>query len=133
MEFIEELEQNQEEQTTEYTLKVFQTSQNNYVIGLVDVNELNALEYAFNIHHVLFIEFESNLNDYIIFEDTLINSSMIYNLNKRNVISMAVPRQEWHDTYYEMIDEMVNRSLGYESDDGDQDNNNNFYAIGTIQ
>lgn len=133
MDLIIEEEQT-EETEIEFTLKVFQTSENNYVIGMVDLNGLNnAMDYAFNIHNVLFITYDDEvMNDYIIFEDTLVNSFMIYNLNKSKVLSMFDPTDVWNETYFEMMQELADK-YSNNNEEIDQDYNNNFYEVGQVQ
>ena len=98
-----------------FELKVFQYSEYQYVIGLVELEQLNDNSYAFNIHNALF-------------DNILVDSSYIYNLNKNKVISIFTPSPEFEFEYYNEI----NNKNNDESDESEIDEYS-FHQVGAIQ
>lgn len=132
---MQEKQQENKESQSELILRVFQYSDYEYVIGFVDLNQLNSSDYAFTIHNVLSVTFESEIQDFVIFETTIIDSTEVYNLSKHKVISMFTPNIDLTEEYYRMANDIVEReqnNFEVELDDEDQ-YLNNFLQIGKIQ
>lgn len=111
-----------------FELKVFQYSEYQYVIGLVELEQLNDNSYAFNIHNALFVNYEEELGMMILNDNILVDSSYIYNLNKNKVISIFTPSPEFEFEYYNEI----NNKNNDESDESEIDEYS-FHQVGAIQ
>ena len=125
------MQETEEEQKKELTLQVFQYSDYEYMIGLVDFDQLNSSDFAFTINHVLALVFDEDIESYRIFEDTIIDSSMIFNLSKHKVIAMFSPSETLATEYFELAYRISERD-NFVEDDNDQDFDN-FLEIGQIQ
>lgn len=130
-----EEELKQENDVKELSLRVFQYTDYDYVIGLVDFDQLNSSDFAFNINHALFVIYDDEIDNYRLYEDVIVDSSMIYNLNKNKVITIFSPSESLEAEYYELahrISERDNFELDDENDN-DEQKLDNFYLIGQIQ
>ena len=58
------MQETEEEQKKELTLQVFQYSDYEYVIGLVDFDQLNSSDFAFTINHVLALIYDEDIENY---------------------------------------------------------------------
>lgn len=125
------MQEAEEEQKKELTLQVFQYSDYEYVIGLVDFDQLNSSDFAFTINHVLALIYDDEIDNYRLFEDTIIDSSMVYNLTKHKVIAMFSPSETLATEYFELA-YRINERDNFVEDDNDQDFDN-FLQIGQIQ
>ena len=126
------MQETEEEQKKELTLQVFQYSDYEYMIGLVDFDQLNSSDFAFTINHVLALVFDEDIESYRIFEDTIIDSSMIFNLSKHKVIAMFSPSENLANEYFELAYRISERD-NFVEDDNDDQNFDNFLQIGQIQ
>lgn len=122
----------EEEQKKELTLQVFQYSDYDYMIGLVDFDQLNSSDFAFTINHVLALMYDEDIENYRIYEDTIIDSSMVYNLTKHKVISMFSPSEALATEYFELAYKISERD-NFVEDDNDDQNFDSFLQIGKIQ
>lgn len=125
------MQEAEEEQKKELTLQVFQYSDYEYVIGLVDFGQLNSSDFAFTINHVLALIYDEDIDNYRLFEDTIIDSSMVFNLSKHKVIAMFSPSETLATKYFELAYQISERD-NFVEDDNDQDFDN-FLQIGQIQ
>lgn len=125
------MQEAEEEQKKELTLQVFQYSDYEYVIGLVDFGQLNSSDFAFTINHVLALIYDEDIDNYRLFEDTIIDSSMVFNLSKHKVIAMFSPSETLATKYFELAYRISERD-NFVEDDNDQDFDN-FLQIGQIQ
>lgn len=125
------MQEAEEEQKKELTLQVFQYSDYEYVIGLVDFDQLNSSDFAFTINHVLALIYDEDIDNYRLFEDTIIDSSMVFNLSKHKVIAMFSPSETLATKYFELAYQISERD-NFVEDDNDQDFDN-FLQIGQIQ
>jgi hypothetical protein len=121
----------EEKQEAELLLQVFQYSDGCYVIGLVDFDQLNSSDFAFTINHVLSLIYDESIDNYRLFEDHIINSSMVFNLSKHKVISMFSPSESLADEYFSLAQQISDRDNFVEGED-DQ-NLNEYYQVGQIQ
>lgn len=127
-------EQQNEEAQLELILRVFQYSDYEYVIGFVDLDQLNSSDFAFTIHNVLTITFDPDVQDFLIPETTIIDSTELYNLSKHKVISMFTPNQELVEGYYRMMDSILYSGENEFDVELEEDHYlNNFLQIGKIQ
>lgn len=132
---MEEELQQIEQQETELILQVFQYSDYDYVIGLVDLDQINSSDFAMTINHVLALVFDEEDQNYRIYEDTIVNSGKVYNLSKHKVIAMFTPSDFLTEEYFELayrISERDNFASGESGEEDDQDFNN-YIQIGQIQ
>lgn len=130
----EELQQT-EQQEAELILQVFQYSDYDYVIGLVDLDQINSSDFAMTINHVLALVFDEEEQNYRIFEDTIVNSSRVYNLSKHKVIAMFTPSEFLAEEYFELAYRISERNnfTSDESDEEDDQDLKNYIQIGQIQ
>lgn len=124
-------EEQQNEKAPELTLQVFQYTDYDYIIGLVNLEQLNSSDYAFTINHPLAIVFDDDIMSYRIYEDTIVDSTQVYNLTKHKVISMFTPTENLINEYFELAYRISERD-NFVDEDTDQDFNE-FLEIGQIQ
>lgn len=123
-----EVELSEEE---ELTLQVFQYTDYDYIIGLVNLKQLNSSDFAFTINHSLALLYDEDISSYRIYEDTIVNSNCVYNLSKHKVISMFSPTQHLIDEYFELAYRISERD-NFVEDDNEKDFNE-YLEIGQIQ
>lgn len=122
-----------QQEEKELSLQVFQYSDYDFVIGLVDFDQLNSSDFAFTIHHVLALTYDDEIDNYRLFRDLIVDSSRVYNLSKHKVIAMFSPSPELQEEYFELIQTLHELDSFEENDEEDGQNFKEYLQIGNIQ